>query len=45
MDENKKTTNAESKEDVLKEYQSQVESDDIHFEHVDWTYGDSSCCC
>ena len=45
MEENKKNTDVETSKDVLKEYESQSESDDIHFEHVDWTYNDSSCCC
>lgn len=32
---------------MLKQYQSQTEeeSDDIHFEHYDWSYNDDSCCC
>ena len=34
------------KNDVLLEYAAQTETnEDVHFEHVDWTYNDSSCCC
>ena len=33
-------------ESVLEQYEAQTEnSEDIHFEHYDWTYNDSSCCC
>ena len=33
-------------EEILRQYTEQTESDeDIHFEHYDWTYNDSSCCC
>ena len=31
--------------DLLDQYNSQVESDDIHYEHYDWTYNDGSGCC
>ena len=32
--------------DVLLEYTKQTtEDEDVHFEHYDWTYNDSSCCC
>lgn len=32
--------------EVLVEYSAQTAQDeDVHFEHVDWTYSDSSCCC
>ena len=31
--------------ELLEEYNAQIESDDIHFEHVDWTYNDGSGCC
>lgn len=32
--------------EVLAEYAAQTrEDEDVHFEHVDWTYSDSSCCC
>lgn len=32
--------------DVLAEYAAQTKEDEnVHFEHVDWTYNDSSCCC
>ena len=34
----------ESKE-LMQEYNAQAESEDIHFEHVDWTYSDGSGCC
>ena len=42
---------------LLEEYRAQTANDedilraqtandeDIHFEHYDWTYNDSSCCC
>ncbi len=33
------------KEDILQEYSQQTESDDIHFEHIDWVYSDGSGCC
>ena len=33
-------------QNVLEQYAAQTENDsDIHFEHYDWTYNDSSCCC
>jgi hypothetical protein len=33
-------------QDVVADYLAQTEKDeDIHFEHYDWTYNDSSCCC
>lgn len=32
--------------DVVAEYEKQTNAnEDVHFEHVDWTYSDSSCCC
>ena len=32
--------------DVVAEYENQTDAnEDVHFEHVDWTYSDSSCCC
>lgn len=44
MDQNKKNETLEK--DVLAEYAAQTKEDEsIHFEHVDWTYSDSSCCC
>ena len=50
--EDKSMKNAEMKKnelekaDVLNEYAAQTGADeDVHFEHVDWTYNDSSCCC
>jgi hypothetical protein len=45
--ENKKTVKTEPEAtDVAAQYQAQVgEQDDVHFEHVDWTYNDSSGCC
>ena len=34
------------KNNILDEYAKQTsEKEDVHFEHVDWTYSDSSCCC
>ena len=34
------------KNDVLLEYTKQTaEDEDVNFEHYDWTYNDSSCCC
>ena len=44
------TKNEEKKtltnEELLELYNAQSENDDdIHFEHYDWTYNDSSCCC
>ena len=39
---------AEKASSVIEQYKAQTEKkDDIHFEHYDWTYGDSSggCCC
>ena len=46
----KNPTNEIKKEEkdinILEEYVAQTESDDdIHFDHYDWTYNDSSCCC
>lgn len=43
----KRMNNEESvKENVLEQYKAQSEGDgEIHFEHYDWTYNDSSCCC
>lgn len=38
-------SNQKVEKDLLKEYESQSESEDIHFEHVDWTYSDGSGCC
>ena len=39
----KKTVKAD---ELIKKYSDQTETeDDIHFEHYDWTYNDSSCCC
>ncbi len=37
----------EEAKNMLEQYRSQTEegSDDIHFEHYDWTYNDGSCCC
>lgn len=33
-------------ENILDQYAKQTQDqDDIHFEHYDWTYNDSSCCC
>ena len=33
-------------EELLSKYKAQTEKDDdIHFEHYDWTYNDTSCCC
>ncbi len=33
-------------DEILEQYISQTEDDeDIHFEHYDWTYNDSGCCC
>lgn len=35
-----------TEEEVLAEYTAQTNEDEnIHFEHYDWTYNDSSCCC
>ena len=44
---NEQKKNAETKmNDVLLEYTKQTaEDEDVHFEHYDWTYNDSSCCC
>lgn len=44
---NDKNTKYESENmDVLAEYASQTNEDEnVHFEHVDWVYSDSSCCC
>ncbi len=43
---NTKKEVVESKEDLLSNYNAQTEdNEDIHFEHVDWTYSDGSCCC
>ena len=36
----------ESAKKLLEQYTAQTEDgEDIHFEHYDWTYNDSSCCC
>ena len=33
-------------QELLDKYVAQTaENEDIHFEHVDWVYSDSSCCC
>ena len=43
---NNEIKNVDLEKDVLNEYASQTrEEEDVHFEHVDWTYNDSSCCC
>ena len=35
-----------SKQQILDQYASQTaDQEDVHFEHYDWTYHDSSCCC
>ena len=40
---NKKPVNPK---DILDQYVAQTaEDEDVHFEHYDWTYNDSSCCC
>lgn len=33
--------------DVLEQYASQTQSEDVHFTHADWIYSDysDSCCC
>lgn len=36
----------EVENDVITQYEDQTKGDEnVHFEHVDWTYSDSSCCC
>ncbi len=37
----------EDAKNMLEQYRSQTEegSDDIHFEHYDWSYNDDGCCC
>jgi hypothetical protein len=36
----------EKEPNILEQYIEQTEDDeDIHFDHYDWTYNDSSCCC
>jgi hypothetical protein len=46
MKNNEMKKNELEKVDVLNEYAAQTGADeDVHFEHVDWTYNDSSCCC
>ena len=44
--ERKNTEKELIKANVLEQYKAQTEKDDdIHYEHIDWTYGDSSGCC
>lgn len=44
--ETKETREVKKSQDVVADYLAQTASDeDIHFEHYDWTYNDSSCCC
>jgi len=45
MENKKDIIKTETTEDVLAEYVSQDENDDVHFEHVDWVYSDGSDCC
>lgn len=46
MDKQTNSKLTEKETDLLEEYKSQTnESDDIHFEHYDWTYNDGSGCC
>lgn len=40
------TNEIKKEENILEQYIEQTEADeDIHFDHYDWTYNDSSCCC
>jgi len=47
MDQNKKNVQKkEGAKKLLQKYKDQTkENENIHFEHYDWTYNDSSCCC
>lgn len=41
-----KKENKVEAQDVLAEYMAQTKEDEnVHFEHVDWVYSDSSDCC
>ena len=43
---NENVSNEVNAQELIEQYTAQTENnDDIHFEHYDWTYNDSSCCC
>jgi len=47
MEQNKKNVeNQKEARNILDQYKAQnEENENVHFEHYDWTYNDSSCCC